>query len=280
MSALYDFTRKLAEISDNELGELQGRYLDKADELIPRRWGTGSCSRWRCPTTYGEPVWKLLSPARQRQLNHLTFCDHYYNVMLGETAISILDWQSTYDSLAKGNDADAAFYMAREALEESFHSEAFHRVVTKVRSHYGVPVSSPTRHDGAWAWAAYYRLHTLAGWVRGDRVCTTSCGFRRTSRSSPWTRDGAGAPHAHPIVQTILRSHVADEGRHMQMSRETGKRALAAMGRIEQYAACVAYAEYVARLNVSGRKRREQAVVALEQCGLPRAKRPGPSWTG
>jgi hypothetical protein len=82
----------------------------------------------------------------------------------------------------------------------------------------------------------------------------------------------------HPHVRALLKNHAIDEARHMQMSRATGKLALARMrSRIERTLACAGYAHFAARIYMGrhkpdGRLQRSTRTGTLELCGVGRER--------
>jgi hypothetical protein len=83
-------------------------------------------------------------------------------------------------------------------------------------------------------------------------------------------------PRMHPAIREILKNHAIDEARHMQMSRESGKQALARMSsQLVRDVVGIGYAQLACRIYISrhrpdGRLQRLTRIRTLELCGVPR----------
>lgn len=263
-------TRRLREQSDRALSSLGESFVGAARAFDPGTLGDSLLFPLELTWFHGEPVYESLPPDARRKLNHLTFCHYYFLTLNAEASANILNHQSAFQMLR--SDPDAAFYMAREAVEESFHVEAFHILIQKVLGHYGLSVRDFLWGEssvGLTAW--FYRIHTLAAWWRGNLDAYYFSRYPLNIGTKIAERSILKEPRLHPEVRAIVRGHSIDEARHMQMSRETGKRALARMSAPGRAVACFLYAQFVTRLNICGRQvDRRFPVKMLERCGVPR----------
>jgi hypothetical protein len=272
----YDHTRRLRHVSDRDVSRLHSLFLDIAHSFDAKTM----CDRPLFPPEltwfYGEPVYDRMTPEGRLKLNHLTFTLDYMSSLVTEAAICVLNYRSALRTLMVG-DPEVSFYMAREAIEETFHQEAFYIIIRKILAHYGIDFEEFRRKNKSLHSAvAYADLHTVLGWIKGDYNFYYFTRFPLNIALKTVERSTIADPRIEPLIRELLRNHAIDEARHMQMSRETGVRALAAIPRGLRQVACVLYAHYAAALNISGRHKRGSSLnrqtrtAVLELCGVSR----------
>lgn len=274
----FEFVRRLRVVSDRDVSRLQTYFLDTAHEFAASDLGDRLLFPLEMTWFYGEPVYERMSADDQRKLNHLTFCQNYLATLVGESASNILNYEAATRTLITG-DPDVAFYMAREVIEETFHLEAFCIVLRKVLAHYGISFEEcRAKNHSLFMAVAYARFHQLLGWARGRFDFYYLTRYPLNVSQKTIERSTIKEPRIHPVAFTVLKNHAIDEARHMQMSRETGKRVLASMTPLARAAACIGYAHYAASINMGGRHpkggvlNRATRISVLELCGVPPAE--------
>ncbi len=278
MGADGDFVARLRIVSDRDVARLREYFLDAAHDFDAACMDDHLLFPLEMTWFYGEPSYAAMSVEDQLKLNRLTFCQNYLSTLVGEGASNILNYEAALGTLLN-RDPETAFYMAREVVEETFHFEAFYIVVAKVLQHYGIPFAECKAKNGSLRLAVWYaRFHTLLGWLRGNLDYYYFTRYPLNISQKTIERSTIKEPRMHPIVRTILKNHAVDEARHMQMSRETGKLALARLrSPVVRAAACALYAQYAASINMGGRHakggwlNRDTRISVLEMCGMTRA---------
>jgi hypothetical protein len=155
--------------------------------------------------------------------------------------------------------------------------QAFLCVIRKVAAHYGLTLEQLRGANVSLPMASWYvRLHTVAGWLRGDLNFYYFTRYALNVNQKTVERCSINEPDMHPLVRKILKNHAIDEARHMQMSRATGKVALARMG-LMRTPGCVGFAHFAARLYIGrhakdGALQRGTRTNTLALVGVPRPR--------
>ena len=123
----------------------------------------------------------------------------------------------------------------------------------------------------------YVQAHSLLGWLRGNLDFYYFTRFPLNVNQKTVERCAIDEPDLQPDVREILKNHAIDEARHMQMSRATGKVALARMAMPARVLACVGFAHFAARLYIGrhkkdGKPQRGTRVNTLVLCGVEPAR--------
>jgi hypothetical protein len=278
VNAGFDFTRRLRAVSDRDAARMRAHFLEPAEAFDAATLGDRLLFPLEMTWFYGEPVYAALPPDRQRQLNHLSFCQSYLSTAVAEAATNVLNYQAALGTFLDG-DPDVAEYMAREVVEETMHIQSFLIIIRKVLAHYGLTLDQLRATNVSLRMASHYaRAHTIVGWLRGDLNFYYFTRFALNINQKTVERCTINEPNMHPVIREVLKQHAIDEARHMQMSRETGLHALRAMRtRLQRDAAGWLYAYFAARIYI-GRHRLDSAlpratrIGTLALCGVPHAE--------
>lgn len=275
-AATFDFTRRLRLVSDKDVDRLREHFVAPAEAFDAAQLGDHLLFPLEMTWFYGEPIWHELSHEQRLMLNRLTFCQSYYSTAVAEAATNTLNFQAALQTMIR-EDADVAQYMAREVVEETTHIQSFLIVIRKVLAHYGLDLDALRRANVSLSLSErYVQAHSLLGWLRGNLDYYYFTRFPLNVNQKTVERCTIDEPNMHPGVRTILKNHAIDEARHMQMSRATGKVALARLG-VLKTPACVAFAHFAARLYI-GRHRKDGALQrgtrtnTLALVGVPMAR--------
>jgi para-aminobenzoate N-oxygenase AurF len=275
MSAEFQFTKRLRAVSDRDLPRLAEHFTEPAEQFEASSLGDHVLFPLEMTWFYGEPIWHALSAEQQLKLNRLTFCQSYLSTAVAEAATNVLNYEAALEAFIHA-DPEVALYMAREVVEETSHLHAFLIVIRKVLAHYGLTLDALRATNVSLRMASdYVKVHTLIGALRGDLYYYYFTRFPLNVNQKTVERCTINEPNMHPCVRSILRQHAIDEARHMQMSRETGKVALAHIrSRLARTLACVSYAHfaadvYIGRHNRDSRLRRRTRIGTLALCGVP-----------
>lgn len=260
MSAAADFgfTRRLQLVSDRDVERLDDNFLAPARAFDAARLGDHLLFPLEMTWFYGEPIWHELSDAQRLMLNRLTFCQSYFSTAVAEAATNTLNYQAAVQTFIR-EDPDVALYMAREVVEETTHIQSFLIVIRKVLAHYGLDLEALRRANVSLSLSErYVQAHSLLGWLRGNLDFYYFTRFPLNVNQKTVERCAIDEPNMDPGVRAILKNHAIDEARHMQMSRATGKVALARMGALRT-PGCVGFAHFAARLYI-GRHAKDGAL--------------------
>ncbi len=275
-AATFDFTKRLRQVSDRDVENLRENFLEPALAFDASALGNNRLFPWEMTWFYGEPIWHELSEDKQLLLNRLSFCQSYYSTAVAEAATNALNYAATVDGLIEG-DTEVAMYMAREAVEETMHIQAFLVLIGKVLDHYGLTLDDLRAANVSLPMARrFVQGHSLVGWLRGDLNYYYFTRFALNVNQKTVERCTIAEPEMDPAVRAILRNHAIDEARHMQMSRGTGKVALERMkSATMRNLACFGFAHFAASIYI-GRHGRDSALArrtrvrTLELCGVGR----------
>lgn len=268
--------RRLRDISDRDVPHLHANFLAPAEAFDATDLHQHRLFPLEMTWFYGEPIYLAMTPAQQTRLNHLSFCQSYYSTALAEAATNVLNYESSVNAILAG-DTDDGIYMANEVLEESVHLKAFFIVIQKVLAYHGLTIAELHHANASLSKARdFQRLHSLIGWLRGNLDFYYFTRFALNVNQKTVERCIIDEPQIHPTIRTLLKNHAIDEARHMQMSRETGRRALARMSSPMRIAAGLAYGYfaarvYIARHSIDGRLPAETRIRTLQLCGVRRA---------
>jgi hypothetical protein len=277
-AATFEFTRRLKLVSDRDVERLDDHFLAPARAFDAEALGDRLLFPREMSWYYGEPIWHELGEAGQLMLNRLSFCQSYYSTAVAEAATNTLNFQATLQTMIR-EDPEVAMYMAREVVEETAHIQSFLIVIRKVLAHYGLTldhlrganVSLPLSER-------YVQAHSLLGWLRGNLDFYYFTRFPLNVNQKTVERCTIDEPDMHDAVRAILKNHAIDEARHMQMSRATGKVALARMkGSLTRALACVGFAHFAARIYIGrhakdGALQRGTRTNTLVLCGVDRER--------
>ncbi len=280
-----DYVQRLRHVSDHDLPHLHDHFLGLAQSFDPSTIADHHLFPLEMTWFYGEPIYHRLDPAQQRRLNHLCFCQSYYSTAVAEAATNILNYGASLDAFLDG-DNELGIYMANEVLEESVHLKAFFLIIQRVLDHYDLTWAQLRHANASLAKAReFQRMHSILGWLRGNLDFYYFTRFALNVNQKTVERCTIDEPEIHPVVRQLLKNHAIDEARHMQMSRETGRRALARMNPAMRMAAGLAYGWfaariYIARHSIDGRLQAETRIRTLELCGVgrPDAERAYRDW--
>ncbi len=271
----FEFTRRLQLVSDRDVERLDENFLAPARAFDAAELGEHLLFPREMTWFYGEPIWHELAPEQQRMLNRLTFCQSYFSTSVAEAATNTLNFQAALQTFIR-EDADVALYMAREVVEETTHIRSFLIVIEKVLAHHGLTLDDLRRANVSLSLSErYVQAHSLVGWLRGNLDFYYFTRFPLNVNQKTVERCAIDEPAMHPGVRTILKNHAIDEARHMQMSRATGKVALARMAMPMRVLACIGFAHFAARLYIGrhkkdGKLQRGTRVNTLMLCGVPK----------
>jgi hypothetical protein len=275
-AAAYEFTRRLKRVSDSDVSRLDEHFLEPARQFDASRLGDHRLFPWEMTWFYGEPIWHALPDDKKLLLNHLSFCQSYLSTAVAEAATNTLNFAAALETFLH-EDPEVAHYMAREVVEETVHIQSFFLVIGKVLAHYGLALDDLRGANVSLPMARrYLQAHALLGWARGDFDYYYFTRFALNVNQKTVERCTIDEPGIDPCVRTILKNHAIDEARHMQMSRATGKVALARMrSPLERSLACVGFAHFAANVFIGrhakdSRLTRGTRVRTLELCGIPR----------
>lgn len=276
MDTSFDFTRRLKAVSDRDVDRLRAHFLDPADRFQAESLGDHTLFPLEMTWFYGEPVWHELTPDKRLMLNRLCFCQSYLTTAVAEIATNVLNLEAALETIL-ADDPEVALYMAREAVEETMHVQAFLRIIYKVLDFYGLTLEQLRAANASLRMTKHFvALHTLLGWARGDLHYYYLTRFALNVNQKTVERCTINEANIHPVVREILKNHAIDEARHMQMSRGTGVMAVSRMRNpLVRTLACLGYARFAASLFI-GRHRndsklpREARIRTLELCGVPR----------
>ena len=282
----FGFTRRLQLVSDRDVERLDDHFLAPARAFDAARLGDRLLYPLEMTWYYGEPIWRELDDAQRLLLNRLTFCQSYFSTAVAEAATNTLNYQAALQTFIR-EDPEVALYMAREVVEETAHIQAFLIVIRKVLAHYDLDLAALRRANVSLSLSErYVQAHSLLGWLRGNLDFYYFTRFPLNVNQKTVERCTIDEPNMHPEVRAILKNHAIDEARHMQMSRATGKVALARMGGGAVRAlACVGFAQFAARLYIGrhakdGALQRATRTNTLALVGVPmeRARRAYVEW--
>ena len=275
-AASYDFTRRLQHVSDRDVERLRVNFIEPALAFDPARMGEHRLFPWEMTWFYGEPVWESLPDDKKLMLNRLSFCQSYLSTAVAEIAVNVLNFAASLETLIH-EDTEAALYMAREAVEETTHVQSFLIVIRKILEHYGLSFDELRAANPSLPMATrYVQAHAALGWMYGGMDYYFFTRFALNVNQKTVERSTIDEPLMDPQVRAILRNHAIDEARHMQMSRETGKLALARMkSPVLRNLACIGFAQFAASIYIGrhgrdSRLRRLTRTRTLEMCGVPR----------
>ncbi len=275
-AATFDFTKRLRQVSDRDVERLREHFLEPALAFDASTLGNHRLFPWEMTWFYGEPVWEALPEDKKLLLNRLTFCQSYYSTAVAEAATNTLNFAATLETFIK-DDPEVALYMAREAVEETMHIQAFFVVIRKVLDEYGLTLDQLRAANVSLPLATrYVQANTILGWLRGDLNYYYFTRFALNVNQKTVERCTIDEPGMDPSVRAILRNHAIDEARHMQMSRGTGKVAIANMKSAwARNLACVGFAHFAASIYIGRHGRdtspaRQTRIRTLELCGVTR----------
>lgn len=278
MAATFDFTVRLKAVSDRDVDRLRANFVDLAERFDADTLGEHTLFPLQMTWFYGEPIWFELAPEKRLMLNRLCFCQSYLTTAVAEVATNVLNLDAALATIL-ADDAEAALYMAREAVEETMHVQAFLCIIRKVLAFYGLTLEQLRASNVSLRMAQrYVRLHTVLGWLAGNLDYYYFTRFALNVNQKTVERCSINEPDLHPLVRAVLRNHAVDEARHMQMSRGTGLASLARMrGPATRTLACLGYAHFAANLYIGRHPRdsklpRETRIRTLELCGVARAR--------
>jgi hypothetical protein len=282
----FDFTRRLQRVSDRDVERLDDHFLAPARAFDASQLGDHLLFPLEMTWFHGEPIWHELTDAQRLMLNRLTFCQSYFSTAVAEAATNTLNFQAALQTFIR-EDPEVALYMAREVVEETTHIQSFLIVIGKVLAHYGLDLDALRRANVSLSLSErYVQAHSLLGWLRGNLDYYYFTRFPLNVNQKTVERCTIDEPNMHPSVRAILKNHAIDEARHMQMSRATGKVALARMrGPLVRELACVGFAHFAARLYI-GRHSKDGALqrgtrtntLALVGVPMERARRAYVEW--
>lgn len=276
-TASFGFTKRLQHVSDRDLPHLDDNFLAPARQFDAASLGDRLLFPREMTWFHGEPIWHELAPDKQLMLNRLTFCQSYFSTAVAEAATNTLNFQAALQTFIR-EDPDVALYMAREVVEETTHIESFLIVIRKVLAHYGLDLDGLRGANVSLPLSErYVQAHSLLGWLSGNLDYYYFTRFPLNVNQKTVERCAIDEPDLHDGVRAILKSHAIDEARHMQMSRATGKVALARMGAVRRRLACIGFAHFAARLYIGrhakdGRLQRATRTRTLMLCGVPEAE--------
>lgn len=283
-AATFEFTRRLQLVSDRDVERLDDHFLAPARAFDASRLGDDLLFPLEMTWFHGEPIWHELSEAQRLMLNRLTFCQSYFSTAVAEAATNTLNFQAALQTFIR-EDPEVALYMAREVVEETTHIQSFLIVIRKVLAHYGLGLDDLRRANVSLSLSErYVQAHSLLGWLRGNLDYYYFTRFPLNVNQKTVERCTIDEPRMHPGVRSILKNHAIDEARHMQMSRATGKVALARLGLLKT-PACVGFAHFAARLYI-GRHAKDGALqrgtrtntLALVGVPIERARQAYAAW--
>jgi hypothetical protein len=275
-AATFDFTRRLRLVSDRDVDRLREHFLAPAEAFDAESLGDRLLFPLEMSWFYGEPIWHELSEAQRLMLNRLTFCQSYFSTAVAEAATNTLNFQAALQTLIR-EDPEVALYMAREVVEETTHIQSFLIVIRKVLAHYGLDLDALRRANVSLSLSErYVQAHSLAGWLRGNLDFYYFTRFPLNVNQKTVERCTIDESDMHDGVRAILKAHAIDEARHMQMSRATGKVALARMG-VLRTPGCIAFAHFAARIYIGrhakdGALQRGTRTNTLALVGVPAAR--------
>ena len=283
-AAGFEFTRRLQLVSDRDVERLDDHFLAPARAFDAATLGDRLLFPREMTWFYGEPIWHELDESQRLMLNRLTFCQSYFSTAVAEAATNTLNYQAALQTFIR-EDPEVALYMAREVVEETTHIQSFLIVIRKVLAHYGLDLEGLRRANVSLSLSErYVQAHAFLGWLRGDLNFYYFTRFALNVNQKTVERCTIDEPNVHPVVRTLLKNHAIDEARHMQMSRATGKVALARMGALRT-PACVGFAQFAARLYIGrhakdGALQRATRTNTLALVGVPmeRAKQAYREW--
>lgn len=270
----FGFIRRLQFVSDKDVDRLRENFLEPAEAFDPDAMGDTLLFPLEMTWFYGEPVYNGLSKEKQLMLNRLTFCQSYLSTAVAEAATNILSYEAALQKFID-EDPEVALYMAREVVEETMHLRAFFVVIRKVLAHYGLTLDQLRATNVSLRMArSFVRAQSLLGMLLGNLHFYYFTRYALNINQKTVERCTINEPNMNPHVRSILKNHAIDEARHMQMSRETGKLALARLPRLARPLACVVYAHFAANVYI-GRHWKDSAlprrtrIGTLALCGVP-----------
>lgn len=272
----FEFTRRLKLVSDRDVERLDDHFLAPARAFEAERLGDHLLFPLEMTWFYGEPIWDELSEGQRLALNRFTFCQSYLSTAVAEAATNTLNFQAALQTFIR-EDPEVALYMAREVVEETAHIQSFLIVIRKVLEHYGLSLDDMRRSNVSLSLSErYVQAHSLLGWLRGNLDYYYFTRFPLNVNQKTVERCTIDEPNMQPEVRAILKNHAIDEARHMQMSRATGKVALARMGWLRK-PGCVGFAHFAARLYIGrhandGALQRGTRTNTLKLVGVPAAR--------
>jgi len=275
-AASFDFTRRLKLVSDRDVERLDDHFLAPARAFDAADLGEHLLFPLEMTWFHGEPIWHELTDAQRLMLNRLTFCQSYFSTAVAEAATNTLNYQAALQTFIR-EDPEVALYMAREVVEETVHIQSFLIVIRKVLAHYGLDLDALRRANVSLSLSEkYVQAHSFLGWLRGNLDFYYFTRFPLNVNQKTVERCTIDEPGMHPGVRAILKAHAIDEARHMQMSRATGKVALARMGLLKA-PGCVGFAHFAARLYIGrhakdGALQRGTRTNTLALVGVPMAR--------
>lgn len=274
----FDFTRRLKAVSDRDVERLRANFLDLAERFDASTLGEHTLFPLEMSWFYGEPIWHELSREKQLMLNRLCFCQSYLTTAVAEIATNVLNLEAALETILE-DDPELALYMAREAVEETMHVQAFLCVIRKVLRYYELSLDQLRRANVSLPLTRrFVRGHTFLGWLRGDLNYYYFTRYALNVNQKTVERCSINEPGMHPLVQSILKNHAIDEARHMQMSRGTGLVALSRMKNpLTRSLACLGYAHFASSLFIGrhskdSRLTREARIQTLQLCGVSRER--------
>jgi hypothetical protein len=274
MGTDFGFVRRLWSVSDRDVNRLPEHFLEPAEAFDASSMGEHLLFPLEMTWFYGEPVYASLSKEQQLMLNRLSFCQSYLSTAVAEAATNVLNSEAALQTFIR-DDPEVALYMAREVVEETTHLQAFLIVIRKVLAYYGLTLEQLRATNVSLRMASQFvRTHSLLGAVLGNLYFYYFTRFALNVNQKTVERCTINEPQMHPCIRAMLKNHAIDEARHMQMSRETGKLALARMRPWLRSVACVLYAQFAANVYI-GRHRKDSKlprrtrIGTLALCGVP-----------
>jgi len=278
MSNSFDFTTRLRTVSDRDVEHLREHFLEPAESFDASTLGEHTLFPLEMTWFYGEPIWHEMSREQRLMLNRLSFCQSYLSTAVAEMATNVLNLEAGLDTII-AEDPEVALYMAREAVEETTHIQAFLCIIRKVVASYGLTLDQLRAANVSLRMAKHYvAAHTVLGWLRGDLNYYYLTRFALNVNQKTVERCAIDEPDVHPTVRAVFRSHAIDEARHMQMSRGTGILAVSRMRNpVARTLACLGYAHFAANIYIGRHRKdsrlpRETRTRTLELCGVPRER--------
>jgi len=273
----YHFVDRLRHVSDHDVDHLRANFLEPAEAFDAAEMGDTLLFPLEMTWFYGEPVYDALSPEKKLMLNRLTFCQSYLSTAVAEAATNILNYEAALQQFIEA-DPEVGLYMAREVVEETMHLHSFFVVIHKVLAHYGLTLEQLRAANVSLRMArSYVRAQSLVGALSGSFHFYYFTRYALNINQKTVERCTINEPNMNPHVRAILKNHAIDEARHMQMSRETGKLAVAHMPRWVRPVACALYAQFAANVYI-GRHEKDSAlprrtrIGTLALCGVPVAE--------
>ena len=244
---------KLMQLSNKELPESSAFFLNVAETFSIEQNPDEYLIPVEFTVFYNEAIWHELSASEKIKLNHLTWCMMYLTIAMTESKACILNHKAANNEIANGR-TEMGFYMMREATEETYHIQAFLKIIKSILNYYNISFEEfVTKHNTSSknsqgyylmtrVFAFYFKQWNFYYLTRYSLNILVKCVERTIN------------PDCNLNLQMtdILIRHRQDEARHMTMSLKEGVVSFAKMGSINRRIAAKMLLWFMTYLGLAG----------------------------